>query len=177
MRPIQRSLFAEEIDASIIKDKTASTFIDNMKLPVRRWFRFQRRFLGGAGGEREAWSVKGGAWRVKTESNGLAQEPPATIAPLRNTIARKAGVHPGGYDRINPDSKSETDSMPTIEISGQNLLDAVKQMAPEEFDAFMERALSVRSRSKPATLSCAKRSSFLESIAVCPKNCQNVMGY
>ncbi len=43
--------------------------------------------------------------------------------------------------------------MPTIEISGQNLLDAVKQMAPEEFDAFMERALSVRSRSKPATLS------------------------
>jgi len=43
--------------------------------------------------------------------------------------------------------------MPTIEISGQNLLDAVKQLAPEEFDAFIERALSLRAKSTPSTLS------------------------
>jgi hypothetical protein len=43
--------------------------------------------------------------------------------------------------------------MPTIEISGQNLLDAVKQLAPEEFDAFIERAFSLRSKPKPSTLS------------------------
>jgi hypothetical protein len=43
--------------------------------------------------------------------------------------------------------------MPTIEISPQNLLEAVKQMAPKEFDAFIERALSLRAPSKPSTLS------------------------
>ena len=43
--------------------------------------------------------------------------------------------------------------MPTIEISGQNLLDAVKQMAPEEFDAFIERAISLRSQPTASKLS------------------------
>jgi hypothetical protein len=43
--------------------------------------------------------------------------------------------------------------MATIQISGQNLLDAVKQMVPEEFDAFIERALSLRAPPKPSTLS------------------------
>jgi hypothetical protein len=43
--------------------------------------------------------------------------------------------------------------MPTIEISGQSLLDAVKQMSPEEFDAFLERALSLRAQPKPTILS------------------------
>jgi hypothetical protein len=39
--------------------------------------------------------------------------------------------------------------MPTIEISGENLLDAVKQMPPEEFDAFIERALLLRAQHRP----------------------------
>jgi hypothetical protein len=43
--------------------------------------------------------------------------------------------------------------MPTIEISGQNMLDAVKQMPPEEFDAFIERAISLRAQPKSSTLS------------------------
>lgn len=43
--------------------------------------------------------------------------------------------------------------MPTIEINGQILLDAVKQLAPEDFDAFIERALSLRAPPKPSTLS------------------------
>ena len=46
--------------------------------------------------------------------------------------------------------------MPTIEVTGQNLLDAVKQMPPKEFDAFIERALSLRSGSKAPVLSPAE---------------------
>jgi hypothetical protein len=36
--------------------------------------------------------------------------------------------------------------MPTIEVSGPELLKAVQQLAPEELDAFLERALSLRSQ-------------------------------
>ena len=49
--------------------------------------------------------------------------------------------------------ESENNAMPTIEISGQNLLDAVKRMAPNEFDAFIEQALSLRAQPRPSTLS------------------------
>ena len=43
--------------------------------------------------------------------------------------------------------------MPTIEVNGQNLLNVVKQMAPEEFDTFLEKAFSVRPQTLPTTLS------------------------
>jgi hypothetical protein len=43
--------------------------------------------------------------------------------------------------------------VPTIEITGQDLLDAVKQMAPDEFDAFIKQALSQRPQPKTSTLS------------------------
>lgn len=43
--------------------------------------------------------------------------------------------------------------MPTIEVSEQELLEVVKRMAPEEFDAFLERALSMRTPPRTATLS------------------------
>ena len=46
--------------------------------------------------------------------------------------------------------------MPTIEVTGQNLLDAVKQMTPEEFDAFIERAVSLRVQAKPSLLTPAE---------------------
>ncbi len=59
----------------------------------------------------------------------------------------------GKYDKLHVDPKSENDFMPTIEISRQNLLDAVKQMAPEDFDVFIERALSLRAQPKAPTLS------------------------
>jgi hypothetical protein len=38
-------------------------------------------------------------------------------------------------------------------IANGNLLDAVKEMSPSEFDAFIDEALSVRRRKRPATLS------------------------
>lgn len=37
--------------------------------------------------------------------------------------------------------------------NGTDVLDAVRQMSPAEFDAFLEKALSVRARPKPTTLS------------------------
>jgi hypothetical protein len=43
--------------------------------------------------------------------------------------------------------------MPTIEVNGKHLLDVVKKMAPEEFNAFLAEALSLRSRTKATTLS------------------------
>ena len=46
--------------------------------------------------------------------------------------------------------------MPTIEANGKDLLDAVKKMGPDEFDAFIERALSARPRTQTATLSTAE---------------------
>ena len=46
--------------------------------------------------------------------------------------------------------------MPTIAANGKHLLDAVKQMAPEEFDAFIDEALSVRTQAKSAILSAAE---------------------
>jgi hypothetical protein len=53
--------------------------------------------------------------------------------------------------------------MPTIEISNADLLNAVQQMAPEEFDAFIEQALSLRAPSKAATLS-AEETGLIERI-------------
>jgi hypothetical protein len=42
--------------------------------------------------------------------------------------------------------------MSTVTANG-DLLDAVKEMSPSEFDAFIEKALSVRRRTRTATLS------------------------
>jgi isopropylmalate/homocitrate/citramalate synthase len=46
--------------------------------------------------------------------------------------------------------------MATIEVSGTELLKAVQQLEPEEFDEFMTQAISLRSRSKEGTLSAAE---------------------
>jgi hypothetical protein len=43
--------------------------------------------------------------------------------------------------------------MPTIEVNAKNLLDAVKQLAPEEFDALIDQAFSARSRTTKTRLS------------------------
>ncbi len=43
MRPSQMLLFSDS-DASKATAKTASTFADNMRLPVHRWFRFSAGF-------------------------------------------------------------------------------------------------------------------------------------
>jgi hypothetical protein len=43
--------------------------------------------------------------------------------------------------------------MPTIEVHGKDLLDLVKQMTPEEYDAFMEKAVAARPRTCVTTLS------------------------
>ncbi len=53
--------------------------------------------------------------------------------------------------------------MPTIEITRENLLEAVRQMSPGEFDAFIERAMRMRSPAKAATLS-AEESRLIERI-------------
>jgi hypothetical protein len=46
--------------------------------------------------------------------------------------------------------------MATIEVSGTELLKAVQQLEPEEFDEFMTQAISLRSGSKGPTLSVAE---------------------
>ena len=43
--------------------------------------------------------------------------------------------------------------MATIEVSGPELLKAVQQLAPEEFDAFLEKALLLRSPPRADKLS------------------------
>jgi hypothetical protein len=43
--------------------------------------------------------------------------------------------------------------MATIQVSAPDLLEAVKQLGAEEFDAFLEQAMSLRSRPRMATLS------------------------
>lgn len=53
--------------------------------------------------------------------------------------------------------------MPTIEISSADLLTAVQQMAPQEFDVFIEQALSLRAQSKAAALS-AEETRLIERI-------------
>ena len=44
-------------------------------------------------------------------------------------------------------------AMPSLKANGRALLDAVKQLPAEEFDAFIERALSLRARPRSPTLS------------------------
>ena len=44
LRPIQRSLFADDADEKVRSEKSSSTFIDNMRLPVHRWFRYSAGF-------------------------------------------------------------------------------------------------------------------------------------
>ena len=46
--------------------------------------------------------------------------------------------------------------MPVLQVSGPDLLKAVQQLEPDEFDAFLEQALSLRTRTKPATLSATE---------------------
>jgi hypothetical protein len=46
--------------------------------------------------------------------------------------------------------------MPTNVINKEDLLDVVKKMPPAEFESFLERALSVRSETKNATLTAAE---------------------
>lgn len=53
--------------------------------------------------------------------------------------------------------------MATIQISGPDLLKAVKQLGPDELDAFLEQALSLRGRHKAATLS-AQESRLIKRI-------------
>ena len=43
--------------------------------------------------------------------------------------------------------------MPVTEDRGKHLLDAVKEMGSDEFDAFIEKALALRNQPKAATLS------------------------
>ena len=43
--------------------------------------------------------------------------------------------------------------MPVIEVSARDLLDRVRQMPPDEFDKFIERALSLRAERPTSTLS------------------------
>jgi hypothetical protein len=43
--------------------------------------------------------------------------------------------------------------MATVEANGPELLKAVSKLGPEEFDAFLEQALSLRNRPRPAALS------------------------
>ena len=50
--------------------------------------------------------------------------------------------------------------MPTIESNGDDLLEAVKNMGPQEFDAFLEEALAARSPNKAATLSAKQTKLF-----------------
>jgi hypothetical protein len=54
-------------------------------------------------------------------------------------------------------------AMPTIESSNSELLNAVQQMAPEEFDAFIEQVLLLRAQSKVVTLS-AEETRLMERI-------------
>jgi hypothetical protein len=53
--------------------------------------------------------------------------------------------------------------MATGQVSRPELLKAVQQLGPEEFDAFLEQALALRKSSKPAVLS-ATESRLLERI-------------
>ena len=53
--------------------------------------------------------------------------------------------------------------MATIEVSGPDLLKAVRQLGPEELDAFLEQALSLRRRPRAATLS-AEESRLIKRI-------------
>jgi len=41
---IQRRLFPQPVDDREVRDETTSTFADNMRLPVHRWFRFSAGF-------------------------------------------------------------------------------------------------------------------------------------
>jgi hypothetical protein len=40
----QQRLFPEDLDPNQVKKSTSSTFVDNMRLPVHRWFRFSAGF-------------------------------------------------------------------------------------------------------------------------------------
>jgi hypothetical protein len=46
--------------------------------------------------------------------------------------------------------------MSTTSANGKELLDAVKEMSPAEFAAFLDQAFSVRRQGRPATLSAAE---------------------
>ena len=41
---LQRRLFVEDIECRHVREEATSTFVDNMKLPVHRWFRFSAGF-------------------------------------------------------------------------------------------------------------------------------------
>lgn len=60
-------------------------------------------------------------------------------------------------------AETEDAFMATGEIGRPELLKAVQQLGPEEFDRFLEQALALRKPSKPATLS-AKESRLLARI-------------
>ena len=42
--PYSQKLLFPDCDPEPSRDRTASTFVDNMKLPVHRWFRYRRGF-------------------------------------------------------------------------------------------------------------------------------------
>jgi hypothetical protein len=47
--------------------------------------------------------------------------------------------------------------MPTIEVSADDLLNAVKQMSPDEFNTFIDKAVALRARSSSGKLSAAEQ--------------------
>jgi hypothetical protein len=53
--------------------------------------------------------------------------------------------------------------MATVEVNGRDLLKAVQQLPPDDLDAFLEKALSLRSRPRADTLS-AKESRLIQRI-------------
>src|SRR5438105_11730586 len=53
--------------------------------------------------------------------------------------------------------------MANIQLKDRDLLEAVARLGPEEFDAFLDQALSIRKRSKGPTLS-AKESRLIQRI-------------
>lgn len=53
--------------------------------------------------------------------------------------------------------------MPTIEISQESLLDAIKRMPPDEFDSFIERAL-IQRRAERSNILSANESTLISRI-------------
>src|SRR5438105_8857866 len=61
-----------------------------------------------------------------------------------------------------PSAKVQRDIlMATTAINGKNLLDVVKQMPPEQFDAFMAEALALR---KPRAMLSAQETKLIKQI-------------
>jgi hypothetical protein len=76
---------------------------------------------------------------------------PAGALPSRKS---RFADYNGGIERM---------IMATVEVNGRDLLQAVQQLPPEDLDAFLEQALSLRTRPRADTLS-AKESRLIQRI-------------